>query len=437
MLRYIRDDIGPNLQEFTLDYNSDKLIFTFNEPVLSSTLNVSLITLSASSNIFAINYSLTDGEVEFTSLTSGVLQFQIQLTRIDILELKVSQLIATSQFNTYLSLSFGAIQDTSYTPNEALYYQRVSLFILDATPAEIEDFIFDLNLGILYLTFNDVINISSFDPNGLTLHSSRISINSYSYTLSSTSLAHSQDEYYLNIELSDSDFNSISFIPHLATSLNLTFISYGANLIDDIFGTNILALTSDNAIMASVYIPDSTRPQLVDFDLNVDESMLILYFNEAIDISTLRTDQLKILAGNTSSIYLQLSKLSNSIYLNMTALLIPLPRDFTNLIKLNPNLATSSLNTYLSITNQTVKDFAINLVFPISTDLPKQVRDYIPDSIPPELISFDFDNDQGMNSNYYIIIILTDYYRRGLYLYCTCRLWKQYNDLIHFLNHTK
>ena len=377
------------------------MLFTFNEPVLSSTLNASLITFSASSNFFALNYSLTGGAVEFTSTAFGVLQFNLQLIRIDIRELKVSKLIANSRFDTYLSLYFGAIQDTSYTHNEAVYFQRVSYFYLDSNPVEVEDFSIDLNLGILFLTFNDVINISSFDPSGLTLHNSRTPGSSTSYTLSSKSFARNQDGYHLDIELSYSDFNSISFIPRLAASLNLTYISYGANLIDDIFGTNILALTSDDAIMVNVYIPDSTRPQLLKFDFNVNESLLTLYFNEAIDLSTLRTDQLKILAGNRSSIYIQLSELNNSIYLNMTALLIRLPSDFTNLIKLNLNLATSSSNTFISFTNQTVRDFANNAVFPISTDLPKQVRDYIPDSIPPELISFDFDNDQGMINNTY------------------------------------
>ena len=399
-MKYIKDNIGPILNAFTLDYNLDKLIFTFNEPILTSTLNVSLLTFSASANSSALNYSLTGGEVEFLSLATGVTQFNLLLTRTDIRALKVSTLIGTSLYDTFLSIYFGAIHDTSYSPNKALYFQRVSHFVLDSAPVEVEDFSIDLNFGILYLTFNDVIDISSFDPSGLTLLNGSISGDSTSYTLSDNSLAHNQDGYYLDIELSYFDFNSISFIPRLASNLNLTFISYGANFIKDIFGTNILALTREDAVMASIYIPDSTRPQLLEFDFNVDKSLLTLYFSEAIDLATLRTDQLTILADNRSSIFMQLSELDDSIYLNMTALLIPLTRNFTNLIKLNPNLATSSSNTFLSITNQTVKDFANNAVFLISTVLPKQVRTYIPDSIAPQLTSFDFDNDRGMIDYY-------------------------------------
>ncbi|KAI6660708.1 hypothetical protein LOD99_10289, partial [Oopsacas minuta] len=313
---YVRDSIGPILQAFSLDFDANELVLTFNEPVLSSTLDIPQITFSAFANFSATNYSLTEGEIEFFSISTGVLQFRILLSRNDIRELKVSKVLATSRFDTFLSLALSAVQDTSHSPNLAIYFQRVSRFILDTTPAEIEYFSLDLDLGILSLTFNDVMDISSLNLNGIQLQNSN-------------------------------------------------------------------------------YSGDSNRPQLMDFDLDINSSLIILYFNEAIDITTLRTDRLRLSAGNRSSIFLQFDDLNTSSYINITTLQIPLPIEFTNVIKLNPSLATSVNNTFLSLTNETVEDFASNLLLPIGTVNPKQVRLYLPDTVQPVLIQFEFDNNQG------------------------------------------
>ena len=371
---------------------------------MSFTLNVTLITLSDIASFSSTNYSLTGGEIQYFSNSSGFLELTVSLTRNDVRELKISQQIATSRYDTFLTLSGDTIKDTSFSPNTPIDFQRVSLFILDTTPSEVEAFSLDLNIGILHLTFNDVMDISSFNPNGLHLQNSVFSTLDSSYTLTQ-SYALNQDGYIMDIILSKYDKDNIFFIPHLASLLNLTFITYDAKLIDDIFGTNVLALTNGNAKFASNFIPDTNRPQLVEFDFDINHSLLILYFSEAIDLETLKTEMLLISASNNSLISLQLVESIDSTYLNVTTLLVYLPIELANLLKLDPLLATSIDNTFLSITNQTVRDFAGNLIMPISISNPKQVRNYLPDIIKPELIQFEFDNNQG-NLNLYDVIIV-------------------------------
>lgn len=360
---------------------------------------MTLITFSASASFSATNYSLTGGEINYFSNSSGFVELTVFLTRDDIRELKVSQQIATSRYDTFLTLAGGTIKDTSFSPNAHVYFQRVSFFIPDTTPSVVEAFSLDLNIGVLHLTFNDVMDISSFNPNGIHLQNSVFSTLNSSYTMTQ-SYALNQDGYIMDIILSEFDKDNIFFIPHLASQLNLTFITYDAMLINDIYGTNVLAITNGNGIMASDFIPDTNRPLLLEFDLDINHSLIILYFSEAIDIETLRTDMLIISANNNSSISLQLVESIASTYQNITTILLYLPIELTNLLKLDPILATSIDNTFLSITNQTVKDFGGNLIMPISISNPKQVRNYLPDTVKPELIQFEFDNDQGKFKTY-------------------------------------
>ena len=386
-----------------MDFNSDELSLYFNEPVIISTLNFSLLTFYSAPLTGSVNYTITGGDVETSSFFSGIMQVVIKMTRADIRELKVSRMLATSQSNTYLSLLPGAIRDTSFTPNNLLEYQIVSNFVSDSTPAQFESFTLDLNLGLFILTFNDVINTGSFDPRSLRIQNSKLSDSNSVYALNSTSFTNSSDGYVLNIYLSDIDLNSVKFIPDLATDINSTYLTLGAGVLDDIYNRDIIAVTDGNAVIASSYTPDTTQPRLISFDFDLNEALLTLYFSETIDIATFKPDQIRLLSGNDNLTHLQLSNLTQSSYFSISTILLNLTIDTINLIKFNPRLITSFLNTYLSLTNNTVLDFGLNMVFSISDRTPIRVRKFIPDTIPPRILRFNFDLNQGKISMFSLI----------------------------------
>lgn len=323
-------------------------------------------------------------------------QFHINLTRVDIRELKVSPLLASSRSNTYLTLPYSTIQDTSGSPNQLILHQRASTFITDTVKAEIETFTLDMNEGIMVITFNDVIRANTFDPIRATFQSRVFAVFGESYTLTSGTNSSLTDGYTLSVYLSESDLNNIKAIPALASVINNTYITLQANVINDVFGKDLTALTDGNGLRAKSYTPDITRPRLLDFDLNLNTGLLALYFSESMDISTFNPGEIILLASiNNSQHYLRINSDSMHTLGSTTSVLLDLSDTDSNFLKLNLELASAANSTYLSISNNTIRDFANNLVVEINATSPLQVRLHLRDDVPPVLRLFDMDLNTG------------------------------------------
>lgn len=112
-----------------------------------------------------------------------MITIQIALARLNII--KANQRLATSVFNTFLTVDSKAIFDVNGQPvtviadGEALPVQE---FREDQTRPFLLFFSLDLNEGALSIQFNEPINSSSVDVTGIGLCSSRNCSESYSLT---------------------------------------------------------------------------------------------------------------------------------------------------------------------------------------------------------------------------------------------------------------
>lgn len=60
-----------------------------------------------------------------------------------------------------------------------------------------------------------------------------------------------------------------------------------ANLIDDVYSRDAVAVTDGAALRASQYIPDTITPQLLSYTVDMNAGVLTLYFSEAVSITTI------------------------------------------------------------------------------------------------------------------------------------------------------
>ena len=388
---FTADVTVPEMVEFSLDVNAGELALTFSEPVSEQSFNVSGITLLSSPE--RPELTLTD-----TSSGSGLGNVTVYSTVITVLldtsELNYIKLFAHSWDSTYLILSEGSATDSNGNENLASTSAiQVSIFTPDTTRPVVVSFGLDLNTGILILTFSETVNVSTIDITALTIQSDG-SGSGTSHTLVSGLVA-SPNSDTVTIFLTQMDLNFIKSDANLATSQNNTFLSFSSSLVQDMYGSPVVEVGPEGALVVAIYAEDVTPPTLVFFDLDLGTRQMNLTFNEPVNISTFGATQLTLLnaAGSAALSYSLTGSVSASIFQSATTVVLTLTDTDFYALQESSELATSVDNTFLSFPSNLVQDLNSNLVVPISAEDAIQVRNLLVfvDDTPPEIFTFSLD----------------------------------------------
>ena len=176
-------------------------------------------------------------------------------------------------------------------------------------------------------------------------------------------------------------------IPNLCSTVHSCYVQL-SNVTD--MNSNVLSPTT---LRTNFIYSDTSNPQLTSFSLDMNLSIITLFFSETVNGSSFSYDGL-ILGDIDGLNEHQLSSgVSNQLYSPFHQVKF---YDYdVNLIKENTNFGTSELNTFLQIRRFLVADMSGNYVdiFPNSSRL--QCANFIPDSIPPEIVYSHLDMNTG------------------------------------------
>ncbi|KAL5489595.1 hypothetical protein EMCRGX_G018705 [Ephydatia muelleri] len=375
---YVGDGRNPRLLSFDLNMNNGYLTLHFSETVNVSTVNFGGITLQSNSHVDSNStnlYTLTKGTVLTASNSPDVV---LALNNADLNALKTRG-IATNNLTTWITLT-GAVTDTT------------ALVVLDI-----------VNGGTLVLSFNETVNANTLDTTQLTLASGRnVSDSAHTYTLTNTSSTTNQLNLpTLAIALSVFDLNRIKQITVLCMSRNNSYLYLTGLTVADTFGNLNLRVPPSQAIQALLFTPDKTPPVFVGFDLDMNTGTFTLTFSETVNSATLYLYGMTLYNNPSSpTAYYQLRGPYANVSTPFNVIKVVVNNNDLNAIKaLTPLLATSVLanpytssDTFLDMTSFTIRDMNGNNVT-VSPPLP--VTLFIPDTTPPQLLSFSIDMNKG------------------------------------------
>ena len=365
------DTIAPTVSYFNLDLNSNLLQIWFSEPILLESLNTSAFKLIGSSSVTGNMHTITlNDSFVFDSDDSlggdAVRMISIAFGSQSLTGIKTSYDIGTTS-NTYLLIDDHSFVDTNNNSFISAGPIPVAVVIADNSPATAIGFSLDMNIGQIVLTFNDVVNVSTWLNREAFIQ--RAAFNRYysRVELSGTVMNGDCDIVVINIyDYVLNNLKSRSNYDRIAIDINSTYLTIRAHAINDINGVDIIAVTDDNAINANTYVRDTEPPQLIRFDLDLDSNRLRFYFDEPIASNSFNPS-LFILQGdsliNTSSSVI-LS--NNSLYHYCSGsgryCYYYFPTDIANLLARNPNIARDVSTTYLIIMQGGVTDTSGNLI---------------------------------------------------------------------------
>lgn len=141
---------------------------------------------------------------------------------------------------------------------------------------------------------------------------------------------------------------------------------------------------------------DTTPPQLITFDMDVDSGSLSLTFDEPVDPSTLAISQISLQSTARDTAHsLTLTSGYSSDTISSVMVEITLAVNDLNSIKINRELAVDPNSTYISVGEGVVEDCAGISAPSISSMSALQVSSYVLDVTSPILLSFNLDLDEG------------------------------------------
>ena len=284
-----------------------------------------------------------------------------------------------------------AVEDTSFIDSKHIPLMLIS----DQTSPDLITFDFDLQNGIVILYFNEPIDYNSFSAVSIT----------FTNALNSSAMHHLvgnnirlTDSYNLDIQFS-LDFSNIEALQaneYLATNNFTTYLTFTSTLVQDVYGNYVRPrIDGINSTRVNIYIRDSTKPNLLDFfQFDLNSASLVLSFSEPINVKSINITALTLTNGSTGGSSLTLTGGSGRHTDDIKKIVsISLAAEDIRDIKLNDNLATNVMNTYILFTNKFIIDMAGNDIIPQYS--PVMVTQYLADITSPNLINYNLDMNIG------------------------------------------
>ena len=393
------DVTSPDLVRYELDLNSGALILSFTETVNSSSLNIAGVTIQSVQNLQISRNAdnrFLQPPLSVTPDYGPVVTVILSLD--DFYYFQQTPSIGTTENNTYLTISQGAISDTSMNPFPGITIddaRQAFDIIEDINPPDLVSFDFNLNSSQLLLTFDEVVFSDTVNPRLFTIQGRQTG--GARYTLTNSSVITTNNITVL-IDLSNFDLNMIKSMPDLAVSNETTFISFGSSALMDTSRNNATAISSANAMQVNEFIPDTTPPVLIGFDLLTSGSSFLirLRFSETVNGSTLDLSGISLISQPLLNVtaYVIQSAILQAPFITDQVTVLSNVTDVEGILLLPP-LGQTLDDSYMVLPPMAVVDMSGNSFVGLTSEQAVMATVIDIDLVPPSLVEFSLDLTAG------------------------------------------
>ena len=389
------ETIPPILDYQQFDLNAGEVVLVFSETIDKASVHLSALTIQSSSS-GAMSIQELDSP---TLLPSNDSVISVQLSLEDINDIKLNNDLCTKADNCWVRIYPGFIADVSGNvfPAENTFFRFN--FISDSSPPEVKFLSLDLNIGSLVFNFSEPVNASTFELLNLTINTPNISI-----------MVQQLDSVQFNDESSQVlgflSLQDLNRVKEAEGGLLRYFITFGSLILDTSSNPLTPVLNKSNGTLV---IPDTTRPELDGFQLDLEQGLLLLSFDEPVLLVgqlseiTITSNRTVVMNASQSADILSVEFL----FIDATdfnyeggrqAVRIVLSLETLRVLKLSRILASSENTTFMSVNSTTFSDVYSNPIVPrpFSNAIPVSVDGLHSDTSPPQLVNSQLDLNTGM-----------------------------------------
>ena len=390
----IPDTIPPQLSSFSLDLYNREILLVFDETVDSGTFSATSVTLQDHpSNPVQL---VTLEAFSRTDSPDGT-DFAVILSPDDFNSITATFPLATMNDNTFIALAIGAVQDMAGIPSAEIPSTN-ALPITDHTQDRVRpslsDFVLDLDNGVLTLTFNESVNVTSTDSTQITVQNSPSNATSM-FTLTG-GIVNQRDSTTIDINLLPNDFNRIKQLTDLATVVSNTYLSLTAATISDMNRNPVLALSMSNARLSRNVELDITPPQVLGFDLDYNSGDLTIFLDETVNLATFQPGAISFQTSMTSQLFSHIVQNASTTNTGVQPVIFArLSEEDLNELK-RLRICVTLSECYMSVSNNLVMDVFNVPNAPVLPSSSIGVGIHNRDITRPELMQYSvFDLDSG------------------------------------------
>jgi len=390
------DTVSPQLLSFLFEYTSNgqapvSLSLNFTEPINVSDIQLGEIQLYNAPDTSGMFYALTSSTPP-SRISNNV---KIILSNADLAGIFSVDGLGIDVARTYLRITSAAFRDVSavaVTPTDDNLLIQVTPPLVDLLPPTLFNFTFNLASGIITFAFDMPVLADSIDGSAITVQSLReSSAVSYSFTGGSSRQENSNT---VSLFVSQNDILGIKAVPGLATNMDTTFISLAEGLIRDANGHSSFVVPSNEALQASVYVPEvSEQPRLTSFSVDLTPGgFILLTFQEPVLASSFRRDQFTLQNRQSSpTVTFTFSSADPTIITDSAVIMINLDFPTRDSIVGDTTIATDPLNTFISAPSSAAEDRDGNPMEAILGSNALRASSVISGILPPTVQQFNLD----------------------------------------------
>lgn len=382
------DTRHPILEGCNLNLSVDQLTLNFDEPIDVETFKPSSITIDSQEVISNVSIREMRIPLSNASVVTGPSGSTISIhLNTDVDGLKEFMSNSMGVFYTYVQLLPTAFDDIASNNITFAIYLPCS-YTSDSNAPNLSSFVLDLNANSLQMTFSEPVHV--VDPSSFVLTDAA---NLTRVNFNDSILKGNFPTRIFSITLGSESLAAIKTDDSIGTETGNTFLLIYNNSITDVFNNSYI---SAGLIAAANIIADNSPTTAIGFSLDMNIGKVILTFNDVVDVSTLRPNEIFIQnAAYSTGVMHELSGTTKSD--NSSIIAIDLTAN--NLIELKyhklSGVAANINTTYLTIRAHAIDDITGIDIIAVTDGNGFQAYNYVNDSEPPVLNMFDLDMDRG------------------------------------------
>ena len=300
---YVPDTTDPYVVHYTeFDLNAGTFTLEMSETVNIARFNPGTLGFFAASNVDAfglipLRVSVVDPNV--------LLVYQFQFRTVDLNNIKLNENLCIGESNCFIRFNVTLVRDIVGNFIEAIQADPLlpshvlQEFVPDTTEPVLQSFTFDLNQGYMTMTFDEVVNVGSFDPRQLVFQNT---ITDPTITFSPRmpgTVSRSSNGLELNWMMDFSDLILLKATEYLYNSEDTSYLTFNG-FVADVSGNFIATTVNNIGLKTSAYVPDTVNPKLVSFStLNFDNGSFSVLFDEPVNISCIKLEEFLFLGNYT------------------------------------------------------------------------------------------------------------------------------------------
>ena len=295
------DTSPPILEGFDLDLDgSGEIVLHFSEFVRTSSFQASHVEFRETDTSPTLNVSL------YSSTFTGDVtdEVTIEFGRSGLEKLKL-QPMCTMVSNCFLTIVADVVTDLFGRANTARQANNPAPLLHltnDTTSPELDNVeSININTREIELLFDEPMDIDTLNITAVMLHSSlRNDPTLVTVALSENSTSDSVDGKTVHIDVSIEDIDAINTENSLCTSGSNCWVRFTPDFIKDMSGNPVAEVSFGVLNIPGVFEGDNTKPNLIEFDLDINNRRLYLVFDEPVS-SALDITEVSLQSSPTSA----------------------------------------------------------------------------------------------------------------------------------------